>query len=224
MTARYQPLMARRRHPRDRLVPAEKVVQLLAEEGASRAGFGGFPILWSDHGFHLGENQHWVRRTLGEKSTRVPFLFAGPGIEPGKPRPGPDGLLDIYPTLVELCRLPKNSHLAGISLVPPAERSRDPMGTAGDHVRVFWQSLPPQSGLALDRLRRRGRGTLRSLNRPGRIPQPRQRLHPPGDPRSTRPLDAEKAAPEFKAKSERNRARRVRAAALGHIPFGLRMT
>ena len=75
-------------------------------------------VLWSDHGFHLGEKQHWAKRTLWEESTRVPLLFAGPGIEPGKACPEPASLIDIYPTLVELCKLPKNSHLEGVSLVP----------------------------------------------------------------------------------------------------------
>ena len=75
-------------------------------------------VLWSDHGFHLGEKQHWAKRTLWEESTRVPLLFAGPGIKPGRACPEPASLLDIYPTLVELCRLQTNPHLEGVSLVP----------------------------------------------------------------------------------------------------------
>ena len=78
-------------------------------------------VLWSDHGFHLGEKQHWAKRTLWEESTRVPLLFAGPGIKPEKTCPEPASLLDIYPTLVELCKLPKNSRLEGVSLVPQIE-------------------------------------------------------------------------------------------------------
>ena len=75
-------------------------------------------VLWSDHGFHLGEKQHWAKRTLWEESTRVPLLFAGPGIQPGKPCPEPASLIDIFPTLVELCELQDNPHLEGISLTP----------------------------------------------------------------------------------------------------------
>jgi arylsulfatase A-like enzyme len=75
-------------------------------------------VLWSDHGFHLGEKQHWAKRTVWEESTRVPLLFAGPAIKPGEACPAPASLLDIYPTLVELCRLPTNPHLEGLSLAP----------------------------------------------------------------------------------------------------------
>ena len=80
-------------------------------------------VLWSDHGFHLGEKQHWAKRTLWQESTRVPLLFAGPGIEPGEESAEPASLLDIYPTLIELCKLPANPHLEGVSLVP---QLRDP--------------------------------------------------------------------------------------------------
>lgn len=75
-------------------------------------------MLWSDHGFHLGEKRHWSKRTLWEESTRVPFIFAGPGISPGKACGEPASLLDIYPTLVKLCGLPANQRLEGISLAP----------------------------------------------------------------------------------------------------------
>jgi arylsulfatase A-like enzyme len=75
-------------------------------------------VLWSDHGFHLGEKQHWAKRTLWEESTRVPLLFAGPGIAPGEASKEPASLIDIFPTLVELCQAEENPHLEGISLVP----------------------------------------------------------------------------------------------------------
>lgn len=80
-------------------------------------------VLWSDHGFHLGEKQHLAKRTLWEESTRVPFIIAGPGIAPGKDCREAVSLLDLYPTLVDLCGLPANSHLEGLSLQP---QLRDP--------------------------------------------------------------------------------------------------
>jgi len=87
-------------------------------------------VLWSDHGFHLGEKHHWAKRTLWEESTRVPLLFAGPGIEPGKACAEPASLIDIYPTLIELCGLPTHSPLDGISLTPqlkdPATERKQP--------------------------------------------------------------------------------------------------
>ena len=87
-------------------------------------------VLWSDHGFHLGEKHHWAKRTLWEESTRVPLLFAGPGIPPCKPCAEPASLIDIYPTLLELCDLPKHTPLDGISLAPqlkdPAAERKQP--------------------------------------------------------------------------------------------------
>jgi arylsulfatase A-like enzyme len=83
-------------------------------------------VLWSDHGFHLGEKQHWAKRTLWEESTRVPLLFTGPAIKPGKTCQQPASLLDIYPTLVELCKLPANPHLEGLSLVPQLSEPTTP--------------------------------------------------------------------------------------------------
>ena len=69
-------------------------------------------------GFILGEKQHWAKRTLWEESTRVPLLISGPEIKPGKECKEPASLLDLYPTLLDLCNLPKNDRLEGISLVP----------------------------------------------------------------------------------------------------------
>ncbi|MEC5129289.1 sulfatase [Verrucomicrobiales bacterium BCK34] len=75
-------------------------------------------VLWSDHGFHLGEKQHIAKRTLWEESTRVPLIFAGRGISKGKRCAEPVSLVDLYPTLIEWCGLEKNEKLEGVSLVP----------------------------------------------------------------------------------------------------------
>ncbi|MFV2068940.1 MAG: sulfatase [Pirellulales bacterium] len=74
-------------------------------------------VLWSDHGWHLGEKLITGKNTLWERSTRVPLVFAGPGIAVGAMCNRPAELLDIYPTLVELCGLPHKESLEGHSLV-----------------------------------------------------------------------------------------------------------
>ncbi len=75
-------------------------------------------VLWSDHGFHLGEKQHWAKRTLWEESTRVPLIVMTPESESNGVCSEPVSLLDIYPTLIELCGLPARDDLDGVSLVP----------------------------------------------------------------------------------------------------------
>jgi len=76
-------------------------------------------VLWSDHGFHLGEKQHWEKFALWEKTTRTPFIIVAPNItKPGKVCETPVSLLDIYPTLIELCGLKARPELEGTSLVP----------------------------------------------------------------------------------------------------------
>ncbi|AMV18765.1 sulfatase [Planctomyces sp. SH-PL14] len=80
-------------------------------------------VLWGDHGWHLGEKQITGKNTLWDRSTRVPLIFAGPGVTPGGRCSRPAELLDIYPTLIDLCGLPKRDDLEGISLLP---QLRDP--------------------------------------------------------------------------------------------------
>ncbi|MCK5694067.1 MAG: sulfatase-like hydrolase/transferase, partial [Bacteroidales bacterium] len=76
-------------------------------------------ILWSDHGFHLGEKKHWEKFALWEKSTRTPFIIAAPGTtEPGVVCETPVNLLDLYPTLIGLCGLKERPELEGNNLVP----------------------------------------------------------------------------------------------------------
>jgi arylsulfatase A-like enzyme len=72
-------------------------------------------VVWSDHGWHLGEKAITGKNTLWERSTRVPLIFAGPGVNAGKCTQ-PAELLDIYPTLIELCGLPSRDDLDGHSL------------------------------------------------------------------------------------------------------------
>ncbi|MEM7627559.1 MAG: sulfatase [Planctomycetota bacterium] len=62
-------------------------------------------VLISDHGFHLGEKNHWTKFTFWDRSTRVPMIVAGPGIAPGR-SPRTVSLVDLFPTLNEFCGLP----------------------------------------------------------------------------------------------------------------------
>jgi arylsulfatase A-like enzyme len=75
-------------------------------------------VVWGDHGWHLGEKGITGKNTLWERSTRVPLIFAGPGIASGGRCTQPAELLDIYPTLIELCGLARRDDQEGISLVP----------------------------------------------------------------------------------------------------------
>ena len=74
-------------------------------------------VLLSDHGFHLGEKQRWAKRSLWETSTRVPLVIAAPGRAPGVSS-RPVGLVDVYPTLLELAGLAPGEALDGHSLAP----------------------------------------------------------------------------------------------------------
>ena len=75
-------------------------------------------VLWSDHGWHLGEKLITGKNTLWNESTRVPLVFAGPGIKANQVCARPAELLDIFPTLLELTGMKARGDLEGHSLVP----------------------------------------------------------------------------------------------------------
>lgn len=81
-------------------------------------------VLWSDHGWHLGEKQHWGKWTGWERSTRVPLIIVPPKrLAERYPKLGetcaaPVSLIDLYPTIMELCDVPIPKSLDGQSLVP----------------------------------------------------------------------------------------------------------
>lgn len=76
-------------------------------------------VMWSDHGWHLGEKEHWRKATLWEEVARVPFIIVAPGItKPGSTCDKVVGLIDIYPTLRDLCGLDGKTKLCGNSLRP----------------------------------------------------------------------------------------------------------
>jgi arylsulfatase A-like enzyme len=64
-------------------------------------------VLWSDHGWHLGEKQHWRKSTLWEEANRAPLIWRVPGLtKPGLRTKTPVDLMLIYPTLCDLAGLP----------------------------------------------------------------------------------------------------------------------
>jgi arylsulfatase A-like enzyme len=83
-------------------------------------------VLWSDNAWHLGEKGITGKTSLWERSTRVPLIFAGPGVARGARCRQPAELLDLYPTLLELCGLPAKGGLEGHSLMPQLKDARTP--------------------------------------------------------------------------------------------------
>jgi arylsulfatase A-like enzyme len=75
-------------------------------------------VVWGDNGWHLGEKLITGKNSLWDPSTRVPLIFAGPGVARDAKCGRPVELLDIFPTLLELTGFPARPDLEGHSLVP----------------------------------------------------------------------------------------------------------
>jgi arylsulfatase A-like enzyme len=76
-------------------------------------------VLWTDHGFHIGEKQNWEKFALWDQTTHVPLFIHAPGLSrDGERTRQPATLTDIYPTLCELAGLPIPAQCDGTSLVP----------------------------------------------------------------------------------------------------------
>lgn len=89
-------------------------------------------VLWSDHGWQLGEKDHWGKWTGWERSTKVPLIVVPPKrtkkqfAKAGSVCDQPVSLIDLYPTLVELCDIEGPAVLDGDSLVPLLQKPSAP--------------------------------------------------------------------------------------------------
>ncbi|MSU47915.1 MAG: sulfatase [Opitutus sp.] len=101
-----------------------QVGKLLDALDASSAADNTVIVFWGDHGWHLGEKEHWGKWTGWQRATRVPFIVApaksGPtaNFPRGVTCAAPVGLIDLYPTLIDLCGIAGRPGLAGQSLAP----------------------------------------------------------------------------------------------------------
>ena len=113
---------------------AGKVLRALE---SSRHADNTIVVLWSDHGQHLGEKRHWRKMALWEESTRVPLAFRLPkSAGGGRICDQAVSLIDIYPTLLDLCHLPGVHGLEGISLMP---QLKDPSTRRIEPAITTWQ-------------------------------------------------------------------------------------
>ncbi|MBN1562520.1 MAG: sulfatase [Anaerolineae bacterium] len=101
----------------------ERLGQLLAALDASAYADHTVIVLWSDHGWHLGEKQYWSKDVLWEEALHIPLIITAPEsasipVAPGSQCARVVSTLDLYPTLAEVCGLPPRGGLDGVSLGP----------------------------------------------------------------------------------------------------------
>ena len=132
-----------------------EIGRLLAALDESSLSENTLIVLWSDHGWHLGEKQHWGKWTGWERSTRVPLIIVPPRTKAekyaatGRQCKRPVNLIDLYPTLIQMCDLENPPHkLDGESLVPLMEAAEVP--TERFSVTMFG---PDNGSLRTDRWR-----------------------------------------------------------------------
>lgn len=93
-------------------------------------------VIWSDHGMLLGEHAIWGKHCLYDQALRSPLMIRVPGLaKPGRTSTAIVETVDVFPTLVELCRLPLPAGLDGRSLKPQLV---EPSSKSGKPALAFW--------------------------------------------------------------------------------------
>lgn len=76
-------------------------------------------VFWGDHGWHLGEKEHWRKFALWEEATRMPYIWIVPGVtKAGGVCDRPVDLMSVYPTLCSVCGIDKPKHVEGEDIKP----------------------------------------------------------------------------------------------------------
>jgi arylsulfatase A-like enzyme len=96
----------------------EQVGRLMAAFDASAHTSNTMIVLWSDHGFHLGEKFHWHKQALWEHTTRVPCLIRQPGQTTSVRQKSCISLADLAPTMLAACQVKSDYPMDGQSLLP----------------------------------------------------------------------------------------------------------
>lgn len=102
-----------------------KVGQVLDALDNSPYGDNTIVILWSDHGYHMGEKNTFQKHTLWDRSAVAPLIIKVPKSMQNSVKNGPCdqvvSMVDLYPTVLDLCGLPPNEHVVGRSIKPLLE-------------------------------------------------------------------------------------------------------
>ncbi len=96
-------------------------------------------VIWGDHGWHLGDGQQWAKHTPFERANRSVLMIRAPGMQRGITTHALAETIDIYPTLMDLCKTGFNrTHhaLDGISLVPVLSGLKD---SVRSHAISYWR-------------------------------------------------------------------------------------
>lgn len=111
-------------------------------------------VVWSDHGFHIGEKENWEKFALWDQTTRVPLFIHAPGVsKDGVKTRVPTTLTDLYPTLCDLAGLPVPSQCDGTSLLPQLKSPTKPRSELSLTSFQFWGGDTPSHAVSDERYR-----------------------------------------------------------------------